>query len=345
MNTNETTTPYVEDEIDLKELILAIWKRKIMIISITIIIALLAGVYTIFWVTPVYNTKLNVIVSMPEKYSTRYGEYKLPLTTNDQYIQLFTSNDVLVRTIKDLGIEDKANVDILRSKISVKNIFNNAQNGNVFEITVSSNQPEDSLKLAETLYKNYMDFLDIMIKKQVVNYFYNSFTIELITLEIELTQEQQSLKSNEELLSQIEMELTSNNSGIGVMEPLGENGNYVVPINTINPNYINVETDILKNKQRINDLTNKMDRNKKYLVELEEGKESIQMFYDTGKTNALSLDLIGIVETSVQMPSSPVAPSSKASPSTTLNIAIGTVLGGMIGIMVALFQWYWYKES
>lgn len=345
MNANETATPYMGDEIDLKELILAIWKRKIMIISITTITALLAGVYTFFFVTPVYSTKLNVIVSMPEKYSTRYGEYKLPLTTNEQYIQLFTSNDVLATTIKELVIEDKTNVDSLRRRISIKNTSNNTQNGNVFEIAVSSNQPEDSLKLAETLYKNYVDFLDVMIKKQVVNYFYNSFTIELITLENDLTQEQQSLKSNEELLSQIELEFTSSNAGIGIVEPLGENGNYMVPIHTINPNYINIETDIVRNKQKINDLTNKMDRNKKYLVELEEGKESIQMFYDTGKADALSLDLISIVETSVQIPSSPVAPSSKISPSTILNIAIGTVLGGMLGVMVALFQWYWYKES
>lgn len=345
MNTNETATPYMEDEIDLKELILGIWKRKIIIISITTITALFAGVYTFFFVTPVYNTKLNVIVSMPEQYSTRYGEYILPLTTNEQYIQLFTSNDVLATTIKDLGIGDKADVESLRSNISVKNTSNNTQNGNVFEITVSSNRSEDSLKLAETLYKNYMDFLDAMIKKQVVNYFYNSFTIELITFENDLSQEQQSLKTNEELLSQTDMEFTSSSSGIGIVESLGENGNYIVPIHTINPNYINIETDILKNKQRINDLTNKMDRNKKYLAELKKGKESIQMFYNTGKIDALNLNLISIVETSIQMPSPPVAPSSKASPSTILNIAIGTALGGMLGIMVALFQWYWHKES
>jgi capsular polysaccharide biosynthesis protein len=346
MDTNQTNgqNVKVEDEISLKELILVLWKRKVMIISIAMIFALLAGVLSLFVISPVYNTKLNIIVSMPENYQTRYGGYKLPLTTNEQYAQLFTSNDVLVRTIRDLKLVDKMSVEDLKNKISIQNSSKDAPNGNTFEITVSSNNPDVSLELAKTLYSNYVDFLDIMVNEQVVTYFYNNFSVELITLENSLNREQQILKTNEELISQTKMELGTNNAGIGIVEQLGGDGNYVVPVHTINPNYIKLETDIINNKQAINNLVNTIDRNKKYIAELEKEKQAIQEFYDTGKEDTLKLNLISIIESNVSMPSLPIVPSVKTSPSTVVNVAIGTMLGGMLGIMIALCQWYWRKE-
>lgn len=344
MNTNQTNMQYTEGEIELKELILALWKRKVMIISITMIFAILAGLYTIFLVSPVYNTKLNIIVSMPERYQTKYGEYVLPISTNEQYIQLFKSDDVLVKTINDLSLTDKINVEALRERISIRNVSNNVQNGNTFEVIISFHNSVDSLELAKVLYSNYIEFLDIMTKEQVVNYFYNNFSVELITLEDDLNQERKSLATNEELFHQIEKELGVSGSNVGIVEHIGEEGNYVVPVHTINPNYIKLETDIISNKQMISNLINSIDMKKAYIVELEKQKQTFQTFYETGKMDDMNINITSVVETNIHMPSLPVAPSSKAGPSTVLNVAIGTVLGGILGAIVALFQWYWRKE-
>lgn len=344
MNSNPTNDQYVKDEISLKELILVIWNRKITIISITIVLALLAGLITKFATSPVYDTKLNIIISMPENFQTRYGEYKLPLTTNEQYIRLFTSNDVLVRTIEELNLTDEMKVDNLRSKISINNSASNAQTSNTFEVKVSANNPEASLELAETLYNNYIKFLDIMIKEQVVNYFYNKYTVELISLENSIEMENELLKSNEELLAQTKMELSSIKSDLGILNRLGEDSVYTVPVDTINPNYIMIETDIINNKQTINSLSTTINMNQKYIEELEVQKHAIEKYYETGKTNGLSLDLTSAIESNVYMPSLPVAPLYKTGPSTIKNTAIGGVLGGMLGITIALFQWYWKKE-
>jgi len=91
MNENQQNVQYNENEIDLKELFMALWKQKILIISFALIAAILAGIFSMFILSPVYDTKLNIVISMPEKYTTKYGEYKLPITTNDQYINLITS--------------------------------------------------------------------------------------------------------------------------------------------------------------------------------------------------------------------------------------------------------------
>lgn len=79
-----------EEEIDLRELIMALWKQKVMIISISLIASILAGLYSVFILSPVYETRLNIVISMPETYNTKYGEYKLPITTNQQYINLIS---------------------------------------------------------------------------------------------------------------------------------------------------------------------------------------------------------------------------------------------------------------
>lgn len=344
MNRNQTSMKNVDDDINLKDIILEIWKHKIMVICMTMIFAILTGVISIFFISPVYTTKLNIIISMPEKYQTRYGEYILPLTTNEQYIQLITSNDILLATIRDLNLSDKTNVESLRNSINISNSSETAQTSNTFEISISADNAADSLAIAESIYSNYINFLDIILKEQVVNYFYNNFTVDLISLENKLEQEQNLLKYNEELLSQTTMDFKTNNSSIEILEQMGEDSNYIIPVDTLNPNYIKIETDIIKNKQSINYLLNTIDMTNRYIKELGTEKQVIENYYENGKTDKLNINLMSIIESNIYMPSQPVAPLSKTSPSIALNIIIGTVVGGMIGIMIVLFQWYWNKE-
>ena len=184
MSENKNNIQYYEDEIDLRGLIMALWKRKKMIIAFTLIAAILAASFSMFILSPVYETKLNIVISMPEVYHTRYGEYKLPITTNEQYINLITSNDVLINTIRDMGYDsEEINVDGLDKKITVVKSeakTNTVQNS--FTVTVSADNPEESLKLAQKLYDSYIEFMDVMVKERAINYYLNYFNIELMTL-------------------------------------------------------------------------------------------------------------------------------------------------------------------
>lgn len=168
-----------EDEIDLRELILALWRNKYIILSIAIIAAVLTGLYSLFMLSPVYQTKLDIVVNMPEKYNTRYGEYTLPIKSNKQYIDLITSNQVLLNTKEDLGYG--GSVDGLRSRISIKSSDEKEQN--TFTVLVSADDPEKSLQLAQALYKNYVEFVDVMIRDRIVEYFYNQLNTDLTILE------------------------------------------------------------------------------------------------------------------------------------------------------------------
>lgn len=347
MSENQNNVQYYKDEINLKELIMVLWKRKKVIISSTLIIAVLSALFSMFVISPVYDTLLNIVISMPETYSTRYGDYKLPLTNNEQYINLIASNDVLLNTIKDMGYSsNEISIRDLKEKISIGKI--EAKPGtiqNSFDVTVSADNPKESLKLAQILYKNYLDFIDAMTKERVVSYYNNYYKMELRTLANELDITKETLRKNEELLAQTPQFIPIGKANIEIQTRLDNTSDYVIPVDNINPNYIKIENDIIENKQKINNSENTIRMYNKYLEEIEVEKQAINRYYRTGEAEKLESSIISVVETSVYLPSPPVAPTQKTSPSNALNTVVGAILGGMIGVMIALFKEYWFKET
>ncbi len=344
-NQNQNNIQYYEDEIDLRELITALWKRKKMIIGLTLVIALLAGLFSKFVISPVYNTKLHIVISMPETYNTRYGDYALPITTNQQYINLIKSNDVLINTIEAMEYDvEEVSLESLQKRITVAENDAKTGNTNTFEVTVSADNPEESLNLARTLYSNYLDFMDAMTKERAVNYYINLFSVDIKALENSLKSTKEILRRNEELLSQTP-KFIGGQANLEIQTQLNGNTDYVVPVDSVNPNYIKMENDIIANKQSINSIENSIIKNNEYLDELDDERLAINRYYRTGETEELQSSVMGVVETYIYLPSPPVAPTQKTSPSNALNTVIGAVLGGMLGVMIALFQEYWFKET
>lgn len=348
MNDKQSDTPnYYDDEINLRELFELLWKKKIIIIAFTLIVALLTGLFSMFILTPVYDTKLNIIINMPEVYQTRYGDYNLPITTNEQYINLFTSNDVLINTIRDMGYNsEEITVEGLRGRVSIGKVeakANTEQNN--FNITVSADNPEESLKLAQTLYDNYIEFVDTITKERTINYYNNSFSVSIKFLENSLKSTREILKKNEELLSQTPKTINQKDAIKEVADEYPNISDYVVLENIINPNYIKIESDIVLNKQSINDIENNISQYSEYLAEIAIEKEAIDKYFLTGKATNLETSIIGVVDTYIYLPSQPVAPTKKTSPSNLTNTIIGALLGGMVAVFIVFIKDYWLKKD
>ena len=345
MNENQNNIQSYDDEIDLRELIMALWKRKKMIVALTLIGAILAGLISMFVMSPVYDTKLNIVVSMPETYHTRYGEYTLPITSNDQYINLITSNNVLINTIRDMDYKD-VSIEGLRKRVNIEKstaAANTVQNS--FTVNVSADNPEESLKLAQTLFDSYMEFIDVMTKERVVDYYLGYFGVEIKAKQNFLDIENDKIKRNEELLLNTPKTIDGSKSNVEIETPLNEDSDYVIPIDIVNPSYIKVEAEITQSKQEINETLSTMQKYEKYLEELNAEKQTINNYYETGREAKLASNIAGVVDTSVYLPSPPVAPTQKTSPSNAMNTVIGAVLGLMIGVIAALVKEYWFKDE
>lgn len=343
MNESQNSIQQYEDEIDLRDLIMVIWKKKLVIISVTLVIAILAALISKFILTPEYETNLNIVVSMPETYITRYGEYKLPISSNGEYIKLIKSNDVIVNTIRDMEYDTKiVSVQDLKDRITIGEISTNATIvQNSFTVTVSANNPEESLKLAQHLYQNYIDFMDVMMKDRAVSYYYKDFTVQAESLENQLNKTREILAKNEGLLANTPETI---NQEAAAAELKNDTTNYVVLENIINPNYTTLEASIIENKQMIFDLESSIELYKGYMEELEVEQVALDKYYQSGKTGRIEASIMDVVEVSIYQPSEPVAPTRKSSPSTLVNTVIGGVLGGILSVFVVLFKAYWKKE-
>lgn len=344
MSENQQNIQCYENEIDLNEFFSALWRRKIVIISSTLIFTILAGIFSVFILSPVYNTKLNIVISMPETYNTKYGEYNLPITTNDQYISLLISNDVILNTIKDMGYEDTS-VEDIKKRISLGNFIstpNFVQNS--FDINISADNPEESLRLAKSLFKNYLEFMDVMTKERATSYYYNKFSVDLKSQETYLKSEREILKKNEEILLQTPQTINQKDAMKEIQGQLTNTSEFVVLENIINPNYIEIQKKIIENKQRINTIEDVIRVCNDNLVELNKEKEALDKYYKTGKVSKLESELTGVVDTSIYLPSPPVAPSHKTSPSNAKNVVIGFGIGLILGVCTALIKEYWLKK-
>lgn len=335
-----------DDEISLKELFMALWRQKILIISITLIAAILTGVFSVFVLTPVYHAKLNILINMPETYTTRYGDYSLPLTTNQQYINLITSNSILVNTIEDMGYDPElVTIEAMRERITIGQVTTSAnQEQNSFEVKVAADNPEEARELASTLYDNYIKFVDVMTIEGAIKYFTNDYEVRIRSAQVDLQSSQEILIKNEGLLS-VTPQTINQKEAANEISSQGSVSNYIILENIINPNYTMIEADIIANKQSINTIENNIGIYNNYLTGLNNAREIVSNYYVSGDFTELNDTMTSVVKTSIYLPSEPIAPSSKTSPSNAMNIIIGGVLGGMVSVLIALIKEYWFSKE
>lgn len=324
MDENFYTEQKMTYEIELRDLFLILWKKKVFIICITFIAAIITGIISVFFITPVYHSSLNIIINMPETYHTKYGDYSLPITTNDQYINLITSNEILVHTIKDMGYDNKTTIESLRDRITIDNsnsIDNVEQNS--FNIKIAANNPEEARKLAQTLFNNYLEFLDLLTVEGAVDYYIDKYIVDVSTLEDTLERTKEILAKNEALLAEIPQTINQKEA-MDEIDKSPKISDFVILENVINPNYTEIENDIIENKQSINSIENSIKTYNHYLNELKSVKESIKDYKVNGNWN-LEDEFKSITKTNIYLPSAPIAPSRKSSPSNLKNMIIGAV--------------------
>jgi len=343
METYHLEEQYTEDEIDLRELILVLWNKKLMIISFTLIVAILTGLFSIFVLTPVYKANLNIVINMPDAYHTKYGDYTLPIRQDQEYINLIKSNDVLSNTIEDMDFDKEVTIENLQKRIEIT-VDSKNDNQNIYNIKVSADNPEEARLLAQTLYDNYTEFLNVTTLEAALDYYENSFSTSLKSLEVSLETNKTILEKNEELLAQTPPTINQKAALDEVQDQLASN-DFIILEKVINPNYTKLETDIINNKQSINSIENSMNVYTTYLEELAELRDLVKQYYQTGDYAVIGSEIVSVTDISLYLPSQPMAPSQKTSPSNFMNVCIGTVLGGMVAVGMVLFRWWWQAGS
>lgn len=154
-----------EYEIDLKEIAIAILDRIWIVISVGIACALLVGIITKVFITPMYTstTKLYVINKQSSENNITYTDLQTGnLLTNDYIIQV-KGTKVLSQVISELNLTDTE--DELASRITVSN----PENSRFIVISVSDKDPVVAQQIASCVAKVSSDVVKEVMDLEKVN--------------------------------------------------------------------------------------------------------------------------------------------------------------------------------
>lgn len=332
------------EEINLIDIFMTLWRHKIFIICIALILGVLGGLYSKFMISPVFHSSMNVAINMPESYHTKYGDYILPLTNNQQYIKLMNSNNILINSLKALDEKaDETHIKSLNDSINIVSTnTSSTEEQNSFIIRVAANSAEKAMNRAQALYENYTEYIDVITMDSAIDYYISDYSTKIKNLKDELEINTELLEMDKKLLAETPKTINQKDA---MQEIQKDNVNdFIILENIINPNYTQIEADIIDNTQRINLTQNTILLYDKYLIELGKIRNNLTMYYETGELEGLKSDMVSITESSVYLTSAPLLPIEKTGPSNMKNAILGAFIGGMIGVLIALIRGFWVKK-
>ena len=145
-----------ENEIDLKEILLDFWNKKLQIILIISISILIGIMYTIAFVKPVYTSSTTLLLATSGSTSNQANTITTTdLTLNSKLVSTYSalaqSKSVLSKVISNLGI--KMSEDELKNNVSVTQ----KTNTEIIVLSVTNSDPTLAEKLTNETAKVFME--------------------------------------------------------------------------------------------------------------------------------------------------------------------------------------------
>lgn len=140
------------EELDLKELISMFLEKKLLIILVVIIFALIGAIYTLKFVTPIYQSSTSLILAQTnlngqsgETNSITSSDITLNANLVDNYKEIAESRIVAAKVIQNLGLSDS--IETIQASTNVST----SSDTEVLKITVSNKDPELACKIANEI--------------------------------------------------------------------------------------------------------------------------------------------------------------------------------------------------
>ena len=145
------------EELDLKELFQIFWSKKIQIVLLVLIFALVGVIYTVAFTTPMYTSSTTLVLATASAGTQTSADTATnSITTTDvtlnsklvsTYSELVKSKNVLRQVISNLGIN--VSEESLRNNVTVSSV----KDTELIEITVTTENPTYSAKIANEIAK------------------------------------------------------------------------------------------------------------------------------------------------------------------------------------------------
>lgn len=142
-----------QDTIDLLELFYVLKKKILLILMAALIGGCVAGVYTQFFMTPVYSSMSSILVLSKETTLTSLADLQLGASLTSDYTVLIKSTPVLEQVIENLNLD--TTVEELKNQISI----NNPTDTRILEITVQDTDAGMAKKVVDEIANVSSDYI------------------------------------------------------------------------------------------------------------------------------------------------------------------------------------------
>jgi len=153
INKAQPTNIKPQDTIDLLELFYVLKKKILLILMAALIGGCVAGVYTQFFMTPVYSSMSSILVLSKETTLTSLADLQLGASLTSDYTVLIKSTPVLEQVIENLNLD--TTVEELKNQISI----NNPTDTRILEITVQDTDAAMAKKVVDEIANVSSDYI------------------------------------------------------------------------------------------------------------------------------------------------------------------------------------------
>ena len=300
-----------EEEISLRELIEALLKRKKSIAVITIACIVIAGICSFVILKPSYEATAMLRLD---------GS---PVATED-YAEQIKSQEVLSKTIEELGLAD---YQIDEAKLNKAVTVSPIEDTNLIEIVAKGSQPDIAADIANGMAVNSKAMLIPVYEKSLSD---TGKSIELLKKMIEASTQELEQASQFVILKKNLVE----DEALRAFFAQNGNGDSSLSV-SINSEEMNTRYIVLQDKIFNDNIS---------LIREQEESKNLQEKIDNINQEINGLAPINTYADSFIV-SKAIPSQTPVSPNKTLNLAIGGVLGVMLGAFWAFFREYWENTS
>ena len=130
-------------EIDLKEMISALWAKAWMIAICGVVLAIAGFVVSKFFMSPIYCSTAKIyVMTRTSNQATTYNDVAISTYLSMDYVHLVKSRDVLEKVIADCKLEDT--YTSLAGRIEVENLTDTR----ILSVAVSDKDPAQAQRIA-----------------------------------------------------------------------------------------------------------------------------------------------------------------------------------------------------